>query len=104
MDSVYARIFADPEFQALQRRRSRFIWMLALLMVGVFYSFILAIAFAPELLAIPLGPDTIITIGIPIGVGIIFLGFALTGIYAYRANGEFDRANAAIIARLGEGN
>ena len=30
------------------------------------------------------------------------LGFVLTGLYVYRATGEFDRANAAIVARLGE--
>ncbi len=102
MDAIYARIYADPEFQALQRRRGRFIWTLSLLMVSAFFSFILVIGFNPALLAMPLGPDTVITLGIPVGVAIILLGFVLTGLYVYRANGEFDRANAAIVARLGE--
>ncbi|MGT9289159.1 DUF485 domain-containing protein, partial [Escherichia coli] len=28
---------------------------------------------------------------IPIGVGVIVISFVLTGIYIWRANGEFDR-------------
>lgn len=100
MSDPYTRIFDDPEFQALQRRRSRLSWVLAAIMLVAYFTFILVIAFAPELFAIPLGPDTVITWGIPIGVSIIVLGFALTGIYVYRANGEFDRDNAAIVARL----
>lgn len=100
MDALYARIYADPEFQALQRRRGRYIWTLSLLMFCAFFAFILVIAFSPALLAIPLGPDTVITLGIPIGVAIILLGFLLTGVYVYRANGEFDQANAAIVARF----
>lgn len=102
MDAIYARIYADPEFQALQRRRGRYVWTLSLLMLVAFFSFILLIAFAPEVLAVRLGPETVITRGIPVGVGIILLGFVLTGIYVHRANGEFDRANAAIVSRLGQ--
>jgi len=100
MSDIYARIFDDPEFQALQRRRSRLSWTLAAIMLTAYFSFILVIAFAPGLFAVPLGPDTVITWGIPIGVSIIVLGFVLTGIYVYRANGEFDRDNAVIVQRL----
>ncbi|MEQ8660653.1 MAG: DUF485 domain-containing protein [Gammaproteobacteria bacterium] len=100
MEALYQKIFDDPEFQALQRRRSRLSWVLALTMLTAYYAFILVIAFQPALFAAPLGADTVITWGIPIGVGIILLGFALTGIYVHRANGEFDRTTAAIVRRL----
>ncbi|MEQ8230454.1 MAG: DUF485 domain-containing protein [Gammaproteobacteria bacterium] len=100
MDALYQKIFDDPEFQALQRRRSRLSWTLATIMLVVYYAFILVIAFRPALFAAPLGAGTVITWGIPIGVGIILLGFVLTGVYVYRANGEFDRTTAAIVRRL----
>ena len=58
------------------------------------------IAFGPRVFAISLGPNTVITWGIPAGVSIIVLGFILTAIYVHRANGEFDRDNKAIIKRL----
>ena len=100
MEELYDRIFADAAFQALQRRRSRFSWSLALVMLGAYFGFILVIAFAPALLAVPLGPRTVVTWGIPIGVGIIVLGFGLTGLYVHRANGEFDGTTAAIVRRV----
>jgi uncharacterized membrane protein (DUF485 family) len=100
MDELYARIHADPEFRALQRARERLCWLLAASMFVAFFAFILVIAFVPALLAVPLGPDTVITRGIPLGVGVILLGFVLTGIYVWRANGEFDRRNAALVRRF----
>jgi len=100
VEALYQKIFDDPEFRDLQRRRSRLCWVLALIMLVSYYAFILVIAFQPALFAMPLGDDTVVTVGIPIGVGIILLGFVLTGIYVYRANGEFDRTTAAILRRL----
>ena len=69
-------------------------------MLVSYFGFILVIAFAPGLLAVPLGSRTVVTWGIPIGVGIILLGFALTGLYVYRANGEFDGRIEAIVRRV----
>ena len=100
MDQIYQRIYADPEFQALERRRSRFCWTLAALMLSAFFGLILLIAFAPATLAVPLGPNTVITRGFPLGVAVMVLGFVLTAVYTVRANGEFDSAQAAILARL----
>ena len=69
-------------------------------MLGAFYGYILVIAFHPALLAIPVAPGASTTWGIPVGVGIIVLGFVLTGLYVYRANREFDTALEAIVRRL----
>ena len=99
MDQLYARIFADAEFQALQQRRQRFTWLLAALVFGAFLSFLLCVAFAPGLLAVPLGATSVIARGIVWGSATIVFGFALTGIYVWRANGEFDRTMARIVAR-----
>ncbi|CAN0476221.1 unnamed protein product, partial [Phaeothamnion confervicola] len=40
MDQLYARIFADAEFQALQQRRQRFTWVLSALVFSAFLIFI----------------------------------------------------------------
>jgi uncharacterized membrane protein (DUF485 family) len=37
------------------------------------------------------------TLGIPIGLGVIVFTVILTGIYVRRANGEFDRMTAEIL-------
>lgn len=61
--------------------------------------FILLRAFASRILATPLGPRTVISCGIAFGSATIVFGFILTGLYVRRANGEFDRDMARIIAR-----
>lgn len=84
------RIQANQAYQELVRRRSRFGWTLSIIMLLIYYSFILVIAFDPALLGTPLTPTSVITWGIPIGVFIILAAFVLTGVYVRRANHEFD--------------
>jgi uncharacterized membrane protein (DUF485 family) len=84
-----ARVAADPRYQELVARRSRFTWLLTTIMLVVFFGYILLIAFNKEFLARPIGGGAT-TIGIPIGLGVILIGIALTGIYVRRANSEFD--------------
>jgi uncharacterized membrane protein (DUF485 family) len=84
-----ARIADDPRYHQLLARRGRFTWMLTIIMLVVFFGYILLIAFDKALLAAPVGGGAT-TIGIPIGLGVILVGIALTGIYVRRANSEFD--------------
>jgi uncharacterized membrane protein (DUF485 family) len=86
---TYARVRNNPKFQLLVKKRTRLAWSLAGVMLGVYYLFILTVAFFPEALGATIG-DSVVSVGIPVGVGIILLAFALTGIYVWRANGEFD--------------
>lgn len=97
MQHFYRRIYADPNFHELERKRSRFSWLLASIVMLIYFSFILVIAFAPELFAIPIIEGKIITWGIPVGLFVILLSFLLTGVYVYRANNEFDQITKDII-------
>ena len=93
----YLRIQQDPNFQELVSKRQRFAWTLSILMLGLYLAFILLIAFAPGWLGTPLREGSRITRGIPVGVGLIVSSFVLTGIYVFRANGEFDELNQKIL-------
>ena len=99
MQHFYRRIYADPDFHALERKRSRFSWLLASIVMLIDCSFILVIAFAPELFAIPVSEGKIITWGIPVGLFVILFSFLLTGVYVYRANNEFDQITKDIVDR-----
>jgi uncharacterized membrane protein (DUF485 family) len=94
---IYERIRSNPKYWEEMRKRSQFSWTLAAIVLVIFYGFILVVAFAPELLAIPLSEGSATTVGVPIGVGIITLFWLLTGYYVYRANKEFDAVDLEII-------
>lgn len=89
IDSVEA-IKRHPLYGELVCKRKFFAYNLTLAMMVLYFGFILTIAFAPKSLAVPLSPDTVTTVGIPVGLAVIVGAFILTGIYVFRANGEFD--------------
>lgn len=99
LEALRSRIASDPAFHALQRRRDRCNAALTAVALGMFFTFILTIAFSPGWLAVPLGPDTVITRAIPIGFGVIVLSLALIGFYVVLANRIFDPAQRAIVER-----
>ncbi|OMQ19638.1 MULTISPECIES: DUF485 domain-containing protein [Serratia] len=99
-DNIYQRIEENPRFKELVRKRSRFAWLLSLITLTLYVGFIFLIAFDPHWLGTPIAAGLTITRGIPIGVGLIVISFVLTGIYVYRANGEFDRLNAEILREV----
>ncbi|SOD90664.1 DUF485 domain-containing protein [Caenispirillum bisanense] len=94
------RILANPRFQELVAKRSRFAWTLSAIILAVFYGYILVVAFNPQVLAVPLGEGWTLTVGIPVGAGIIVLSFLLTWAYVTRANGEFERLNREVLEEL----
>ncbi|MEM7027482.1 MAG: DUF485 domain-containing protein [Pseudomonadota bacterium] len=100
MQHLYKKIYANPEFHELEQKRGKFSWTLASITLVIYFSFILVIAFAPELFAKPIFSDSVITFGIPAGLSVIFLSFILTGIYVYRANKEFDQLSKDIIDQI----
>ena len=95
-DDLVARIAAHPQYIQLKRRRDRFGWTLAVLMLAVYYGFVLLVAFDKELLARPLGTG-VTTLGIPIGLGVILFTVIITGLYVRRANAEFDTLSDAVV-------
>lgn len=96
-DAIYARIENSARFKELVQKRQRFALILSIIMLTLYVGFILLIAFAPGWLGAPLHAGTNVTRGIPIGVGLIVISFLLTGVYVWRANGEFDRLTRQII-------
>ena len=99
-DSIYQRIEDSARFRELVEKRQRFATILSIIMLAVYISFILLIAFAPGWLGTPLHAGTSVTRGIPIGIGVIVISFVLTGVYVWRANGEFDRLTKSIISEV----
>ncbi|MEO8806175.1 MAG: DUF485 domain-containing protein [Burkholderiaceae bacterium] len=83
------RIAAHPKYQELKAKRTSFGWWLTLAMMLVYYGFILLVAFNKEFLSQRIGAG-VMTVGIPIGFGVIVFTIVITAIYVKRANGEYD--------------
>ena len=94
-DDLVQRIASHPQYLELKAKRSRFGWWLTAAMMVVYYGFILLVAFNKELLSQRLGAG-VMTLGIPIGFGVIVFTVVITAIYVQRANKQFDDLTAAI--------
>lgn len=98
--NIYQQVESSPRFQELVRKRQAFALVLTVIMLVLYVGFILLIAFAPGWLGTPLHAGTSVTRGIPLGVGLIVISFLLTGVYVWRANGEFDRLTKEIVREV----
>ncbi|TCJ41408.1 DUF485 domain-containing protein [Parafrankia sp. BMG5.11] len=92
----------NPKFQMLTRERARLGWTLSIAILIIFFGFILLVAFAPAFLAKPVAAGWTMTIGIPMGIGVILSGIALTALYVRRANGRFDQLTNELRREAGQ--
>ena len=98
-DNLVERIASHPKYQELKAKRTRFGWWLTLAMMVAYYGFILLVAFGKEFLSQRLGAG-VMTLGIPIGFGVIVFTIVITAYYVNRANREFDALSDAIAKEL----
>jgi uncharacterized membrane protein (DUF485 family) len=94
-DDLISRVTSNPKYQELKAKRHNFGWTLTLMMMVVYYGFILLVAFNKPLLASKIGAG-VITMGMPLGIGVIVFTIIITNIYVRRANSEFDDLTAQI--------
>ena len=99
-DQICQRIENSAHFRELVATRQRFAAIWSLIVLVIYVGFILLIAFAPGWLGTPLHAGTSVTRGIPIGIGVIVISFLLTGVYVWRANGEFDRLTKSVLKEV----
>ena len=94
-DDLVQRIARHPKYQELKAKRTSYGWWLTLAMMVVYYGFILLVAFNKPFLSQRMG-EGVMTVGIPIGFGVIIFTIVITAIYVQRANKEFDDLTAEV--------
>jgi len=95
--STVEKIQQSESFQTLVAQRSGLAMKLTIVMLVIYFGFIMLIAFNPAFFkTIVMGSN--ITIGVPMGVGIILAAFVLTGLYVRKANSDFDELTDKIKA------
>ena len=101
-NSIQVKIRANPKFAELVGKRTRFAIILSLVVLVPYYSFMFLVSTQPQFFATKLAEGGIVTIGWPIAASSIMGGWLLTGVYASRANGEFDRLTAEVLKEAGK--
>jgi uncharacterized membrane protein (DUF485 family) len=88
------------EFRSLVRRKWSVSVSMTVLMLAIYYGFILLLAFNGAVLAQKIGEH--MTLGIPVGLGVILAACALTGLYVRWANTSYDKSVNDILANMKE--
>ncbi|WP_337873367.1 DUF485 domain-containing protein [Ignavibacterium sp.] len=83
-------IVNSDKFKQLVKKRLSVSLTLTAVMLIIYIGFILAIAFNKDALAYKIGKH--LTIGLPIGIGIIVFAWLLTGLYTRWANQSYDKS------------
>ena len=100
MDKYLLELGQKPEFVALQRKRNAFSWAMFAIMFSIFFSYILAIAFFSELLAMPVKDGSSISWGIPYAVLVILAGILLTTVFIITTNRYFEPKMRALLTEI----
>ena len=91
----WAAIDTDPRFQELHRKKTSFLW--GLMIFSVIYYFLLPIgaAYFTDLFKIKVwGP---VNVGLLFALSEFVVAWTIAGVYAKRANEEFDAMAAEIV-------
>jgi len=89
-----------PEFKKLVRRKWQVSILLTVIMLVIYFGFILLIAFDKQFLARSIGRN--LTLGLPIGIGVLISAWLLTGVYTYWANRVHDSRISDIKKKIGK--
>lgn len=81
-------IVESEKFRDLVKKRLSVSITLTIVILLVYFGFILIIAFNKEFLSAKIGEH--LTLGMPIGIGIIVFAWLLTGVYVKWANDKYD--------------
>lgn len=93
------KILSSSEFKSLVRSKNAISLILTVAELVVYFGFILLIAYNKEFLSQKIyGP---VTVGIPIGIGVIVVSWIFTGIYVAWSNKKYDQKVAEIKEKLG---
>lgn len=96
--ATYERIRNHPKFAELVERRSRYAWSLTAIIFVVFSAFLLAAAFAPDLVSIRPFSGSNMTLFILAGLFQFIVFWLLALMFVRRANGEFDDLTDEIVS------
>lgn len=101
-ETIIDKVKDMDEYKILVSERSKMVKKLSLKMLGVYYAYILIIAFSPDLFAHKIGGG-VTTVGIVVGLGVIAFSFLITGIAVHASNTKLEPLAEKLHAKISEG-
>ena len=96
-EDIVERIQKNPKFMQFVNLRNNYAIILTILMMVAYYGYILLVAFNKQFLATKVAAGATMSVGIPLGIGVLVFTIVITAIYVRRANSEFDALTAEIL-------
>jgi cation/acetate symporter len=94
----------NPKFQELVKKRGRFAWTLAAIVLILFYGFVMMVAYRPAALGQSILEGGMLTVGVAVELFLFIFFWALSFVYVRRANGEFDSLTQEIVKQAVKDN
>ena len=94
---VVERIQSYPKFLKMVSIRNNYSIIMSIMMMVVYFGYILLIAFNKQFLATKVSEGAVMSVGIPMGLGVLVFTIIITAIYVRRANTEFDAMKDEVI-------
>ena len=96
-EDIVARIQKNPKFLQFVSTRNTYANILTIAMMIAYFGFILLVAFNKQFLATKVATGAVMSVGIPMGIGVLVFTIVITTIYVRRANSEFDDMKDEIV-------
>lgn len=96
-DDVVEQVLNHPKYVELVRTRTRVSMLFFGLTLVIYSSFILTMAYLPEVFAQPLGPNWTMSVGLLVGLLVACSAVAMIAVYVYLSNKVFDPLLAEIV-------
>ena len=92
----WQEIERNPKFLELVQTRKTLGWTLSIVTLVIYLSYILIIAFDPTIFGARMG-DSVMTVGLPVGLFVIIITFVIVGVYVRKANATYDELTRQIV-------
>jgi cation/acetate symporter len=102
--AIFQSMRVNPKFQELVKKRGRFAWTLAAIVLILFYGFVMMVAYRPAALGQSIVEGGMLTVGVAVELFLFIFFWALSFVYVRRANGEFDSLTQEVVKQAVKDN
>lgn len=94
------KVLSHPKFQQMEKQKAVLGWSFSAVMFFVYVAFIWTIGTSPQTLGARIHSDSIMTVGIYVGVAMIIFAFIITLFYVWLANGKYETMTQDVVKEV----